>query len=228
MFPRKFTQREKDFLFYLLPADRKGYSEYRKFMEDMAVIGTGSFGEGNFFLGSEGDVPDFSYPSAPVFACGQVICENCVIQITVHEISDNKLEFSISNLSAEEIPDELNEIRRWSYSYWKPGERSPFENDNLWEYKIGSGFVLAVSPANRSIWLYDQNSEVNHIIPVTNFINELLQVSKAIPSILPPKGARGMIDYVLTNLDKFTAENFRQALIEYNKHWHKINLHVKT
>ena len=222
MFPRKLTNLEKDWLFYVLPADRKGYAEYRKFIEGMLLIGEGRFGEGNYVLGYEGDTPDLSYPSMPMFACGQIICEGCTIQISIHEHYDNKIEYSINNLLGELIPEKLTELKRWSYSYWKPGDPSPFENDNLKEYDLSGKkgeLVLAVSPANRSIWLYDSKKEINHIIPVTNFINELLRGNKAINK---KKGID--LNYVFSNLDLFDAEDFKQALLEYNKHWRKIDL----
>src|SRR5437667_9439809 len=105
MFPRKLNKLEKDWLFYLLPSTRKGYNEYRKLIEGMLVIGEGRFGEGNYVLGYEGDAPDLSYPSMPMFACGQIICEECRIQISIHEHYDNKIEYSINNLLGESIPE---------------------------------------------------------------------------------------------------------------------------
>lgn len=245
MFSRKLTNLEKDWLFYVLPADRKGYNVYRKLIEGMLVIGEGRFGEGNYVLGYEGDTPDLSYPSMPMFACGQIICEGkndlparsaggrgaaqrsnpsnrCTIQISIHEHYDNKIEYSINNLLGESIPGKLTELKRWSYSYWKPGDPSPFENDNLKEYDLSGKkgeLVLAVSPANRSIWLYDSKKEINHIIPVTNFINELLRGNKAINK---KKGID--LNDVFSNLNLFDTEDFKQALLEYNKHWRKIDL----
>ncbi len=242
MYPRKLTVQEKDFLFYVLPFGRKGYTEYRVLVEGMLVIGEGRFGEGNYVLGCEGDSPDFEYPSLPMFACGQIICEElhdlrgvpmesgrrgnplirCIIQISVHECFDNKIEYSINNLSGESVPGKFTEIKRWSYSYWKPGEPSPFENDDLHEYEISQNkgeLVLAISKANRSIWVYDSKSEVNHILPVTNFINELLRGEKRID-----KREGINLDYVFSNLQLFTHEDIKHALIEYNKHWRKINL----
>jgi hypothetical protein len=222
MFPRKLTNLEKDWLFYVLPADRKGYAEYRKLIEGMLVIGEGRFGEGNYVLGYEGDTPDLSYPSMPMFACGQIICGDGTIQISIHEHYDNKIEYSINNLLGESIPEKPTELKRWSYSYWKPGDPSLFENDNLKEYDLSGKkgeLVLAVSPANRSIWLYDSKTEINHIIPVTNFINELLRGNKAINK---KKGID--LNYVFSNLNLFDAEDFKYALLEYNKHWRKIDL----
>jgi hypothetical protein len=249
MFPRKLSKLEQDWLFYLLPSHRKGYNEYRKLIEGMRVIGEGRFGEGNYVLGCEGDKPDLSYSSTPVFACGQVICEatadlrgaeskrerrsgsderrgnptnKTIIQISIHEHYDNKIEYSINNLLGESIPENLAEVERWSYSYWKPGAPSPFENDKLHEYQLSRDkdkLVLAVSPANRSIWLYDSKTEINHIIPVTNFINELLRLKRIINK------KEGMdLDYIFSNLNAFDTKDFKNAFLEYNKHWHKVDV----
>lgn len=222
MYPRKLTSQEKEWILYLLPGDRKCYAEYRKLAEGMIVIGEGRFGEGNFVLGFEGDAPDFSYPSLPMFACGQIICEDSTIQVSLHEFYDNKIEYSINNLSGEEIPNDKTEIRRWSYSYWEPGDDSPFENDALHQYELSGKkgeLVLALSPANHSIWLYDSHSEVNHVVPVTNFINELIRGDKRIDK---KEGIN--LDYVFSNLKLFSLDDFRRALVEYNKHWHKIDM----
>ena len=116
----------------------------------------------------------------------------------------------------------MTEVKRWSYSHWKPGDPSPFENDKLHEYHLSKEkgkLVLAVSPANRSIWLYNSKTEINSIIPVTNFINELLRLKK----IMNKK--EGMdLNYIFSNLNDFNVKDFRHAFLEYNKHWHKIDL----
>src|SRR5512143_1945782 len=165
-YPRKLTEREKDWLLYLLPEDRVLYADYRNKIASMLVIGEGRFGEGNRVLGYEGDEPDLSYSSLPMFACGQIIFKECTVQVSIHEFFDNKIEISINNLSGSEIPEELNEISRWSYSYWKPANPSPFEGDSLREINITKNkneTVLVLSPKNRTIWLYDSKSGVNFI-----------------------------------------------------------------
>jgi len=221
-YPRKLTPREKDWLFYLLPEDSHAYSEYRKYIASMLVIGEGSFGEGNLVLGYEGDSPDHSYSSLPVFACGQIMCKDCTIQVSIHEFFDNKIEISLSNLSDSGIPEFLIETARWSYSYWRPGQSSPFEGDNLREVNISKNnneLVLVLSPVSRTVWLYDRRSNINYIIPVTNLINELLRGN---PKIDRSGGIN--IGYIFSNLDKFDDDDFVRAFVQYNKHWHKVEL----
>jgi hypothetical protein len=221
-YPRKLTPREKDWLFYLLPEESHAYAEYRRNIASMLIIGEGRFGEGNLVLGYEGDSPDLSYSSLPVFACGQIICKGCTIQVCIHELFDNKIEVSLSNLSDSGIPEFLIETGRWSYSYWKPGQPSPFEGDNLREVNVtknNNELVLALSPESGTIWLYESKSRVNYIIPVTNFINELLRGN---PKIDKSGGIN--IAYIFSNLDKFDDDDFIRAFVQYNKHWHKVGL----
>lgn len=222
MYPRKLTDRELDWLYYLLPEDVPGYNDYRNKIFTMSVIGEGRFGEGNYFLGHEGDTPDLSYASLPMFACGQIECEQCLIQISIHEIYDNKIEFSINNILGETIPEDLHEIKRWSYSYWKPGSLSPFENDELREINLTSNkneLVLALSKMKQSIWLHESHMGINHIIPVTNFINELLLVKK---TIVKSDGIN--MANVFSNLASFTDDDFHKAFLKYNKDWKKVRM----
>jgi hypothetical protein len=221
-YPRKLTKREKDWLYYLLPEERHAYAEYRRNIGSMLVIGEGRFGDGNLVLGYEGDEPDLSYSSLPVFACGQIEFEGGSLQVSIHEFFDNKIEVSINNVAGEGIPDIISEKNRWTYSYWKPGEMSPFEGDRLREVNLSKNkneFVLALSTANHSIWLYEAVSGVNHIIPVTNFVNELLRGNKSIDRT---KGIN--VAYVFSVLDKFPDEDFVRAFVQYNKHWRKVEL----
>ena len=222
LYPRNLTPREKDWLFYLLPEESHAYAEYRSTIASMLVIGEGRFGEGNLVLGYEGDSPDLSYSSLPVFASGQIICKGCTIQISIHEFFDNKIEVSLSNLSDSEIPEFLLETARWSYSYWRPGKPSSFKGDKLREINVSKNdneLVLALSPESRTVWLHDSRSKVNYIIPVTNFINELLRGN---PKIDKSGGIN--IGFIFSNLEKFEDDDFIRAFVQYNKHWHKIEL----
>jgi hypothetical protein len=68
--------------------------------------------------------------------------------------------------------------------------------------------------------LYESVSGVNHIIPVTNFINELLRGNR---SINRSKGID--MNYIFSNLGMFSDSDFRRALVQYNKQWRKVDLH---
>ena len=222
IYPRALTSQEKDWLYYVLPDTGTSYRTYREKIESMVVIGEGRFGEGNYVLGYEGDEPDLSYSSLPMFACGQIEFEEAKVQISVHELYDNKIEFSINEIMGEAIPEGAKEIRRWSYSCWKPGSPSPFDNDELRAvelFNVKGEMVLVFSPAGRTIWLYEKASGVNWIIPVTNFLNEMLRGNSRIDR------TKGLdISYVFSNLKLFNDDDFRKAVVQYNKHWRRVDL----
>lgn len=222
IYPRHLTEQELSMLFFLLPEDRPVYNEYRKRITEMLIIGAGRFEEGNYVLGFVNDKPDLSYASLPVFASGQVISDGASVQITIHEEYDNKIEFSINNLSGDIIPSSVNITGGWTYSTWKPGESSLFKNDELREVQISpvkNKILLVISKVNRSIWLYEDANKYNHIIPVTNFINELLRGNTAIDRT---KGID--MNYIFDNLSAFSDYNFKKAVINYNKQWRKLDL----
>lgn len=221
-YPRSLSEQEKEWLFYLLPAERPGYKIYRDKIDTMCVIGEGRFGEGNYVLGYDGDEPDLSYSSLPMFATGQIVNKECTVQVSIHELYDNKIEISINNISGEGIPGQLTELSRWTYSLWQPGNSSPFENDKLREINLLSGerkAVLAISLKMRTIWVYDSISGVNYIIPLTNFLNELLRGNTKIDRT---KGVN--IEYIFENLEMFSDSDFVKAFVQYNKQYHKISL----
>lgn len=222
MYPRKLNEQEKEWLLFLLPSERPGYKLYRDKLESICIIGEGRFGEGNYILGYEGDEPDLSYSSLPMFATGQIIFKECTIQISIHELYDNKIEISINNISGEGIPVQLTELSRWTYSNWLPGNSSPFENDKLRGINLLSGerkVVLAISLKMRTIWVYDSISGINYIIPLTNFLNELLRGNTKIDRT---KGVN--INYIFENMDLFSDDDFVKAFVQYNKQYRKINL----
>lgn len=221
-YPRYLTATELSMLFFLLPEDIPVYYKYRQRTEKMLVIGKGRFEEGNYILGFENDKPDLSYSSLPVFAGGRVFFDSAEVQVTIHEEYDNKIEFSINSLSGKGIPASGSITGGWTYSDWKPGKSSPFKNDELREVQVSpvkNMLVLAISTKNRSIWLYDDWNKYNHIIPVTNFINELLRGNTTIDRT---KGID--MDYIFDNLSLFKDNEFKKALITYNKQWRKLDL----
>ncbi|MEK6570326.1 MAG: hypothetical protein AABZ61_03085, partial [Bacteroidota bacterium] len=69
-YPRPLNAREKSWLEWLLPAERKGYRDYLAALEKLVVIGEGRRGKGNLVLGRSDDKPDNTSPLPPVFAYG--------------------------------------------------------------------------------------------------------------------------------------------------------------
>ncbi len=69
-FPRRLTERERDFLFSVLPGNKKGYKLYREKIDSSFVIGFGRFGDTNLILGKENSMIDLDIPSAPILQVG--------------------------------------------------------------------------------------------------------------------------------------------------------------
>ena len=125
VFPRKLTTQERELLFSILPEYKTGYNSYRKKINELMVIGSGRFGGGNFILGKENTKPDLSFPSSPVFATGTNVYTEATIDIAIHEEVDDEIEYDISVMNKDFIPETLTEIRKWNYSEWNPGNNAP-------------------------------------------------------------------------------------------------------
>src|SRR3546814_18572439 len=66
-------------------------------IESLLVTGKGRFDRKNLLLGKEGNKPDLSVPSNPVFACGTIICKETEIDVLIHEEFDDEIEFDITD-----------------------------------------------------------------------------------------------------------------------------------
>ncbi len=220
LFPRNLSAKEKEILFTILPENKPGYKNFRERIEQFFVIGNGRFGETNFVLGAKEDEPDFSLLSAPVFAVGGIQYESAERYILIHEEQENKIEFDIS-LSIKDENFSVNKvINKWTYSDWIPGMNDPKDESPVREVKIDDKYlVLVVSSNQKRIWIFESETGVNHLIPVTNFYNEAINVLH----IRDPKTALNS-NLIFENPSLFSDENLRKAFFNYNKSWKKINL----
>src|ERR1041385_402285 len=124
-YPRPLTGREREWIEWILPADRPGYRKYRAMIETMTVIGEGRRGKGEIILGFKEDKPDFSEPLAPVAAYGTIETNLGAISITLRENVDNQISVEMVSHRMEEVPQEFEELRRWTHSTWEPGKPCP-------------------------------------------------------------------------------------------------------
>jgi hypothetical protein len=220
IFPRKLTEKEKELLFSILPEDKPGYKAYIERINELIVIGKGRFGGGNFILGVKEDKPDLSLPSAPVFAIGTNHYEEALIDITIHEEEDNKIEFDIAVKENSHIPDKLTIIKKWNFSDWEPGQNAPGDNSFVREVVIyPEKYILAIAPTHKKIWLYEKESGVNHVLPVSNFFNELMRVLKIKNEEMFKKPS-----LFFENLDSYKDEDLALAFLSYNKYMHKLKI----
>jgi hypothetical protein len=219
-FPRELTRQEKVLLFSVLPEEKPGYNLYRKKIDELFVTGYGRFNNNNYILGKKDTVPDLSFSSTPVFAAGTIIISEDEIDILINEVIDNEIEFDLSLKNSNKIPDEIIEQERWSYSDWNPGDKSPHDNKEVREVIISQGkYVIAFAPSHKKIWLHQNVNGVNHLIPSTNYYNELMGFKRnKDPKIaLNPK-------LLFQNLSDYSDDDLINAFVLYNKYMRRFSI----
>lgn len=215
-FPRELSELEKYWLFKMLPSEKKGYNEYRKKIEQLLVIGSGRFGNNNFYLGKEDGVIDLSISSMPVFAAGEVIYDSFEVYVTIHEEFEEQIEIDLKK-SSEAIPENLVEKSYWSYSEWLPAQKAPYDNSEVREVVIiKNEVVLAIAPHHKKIWVYNSADEINYLIPVSNFYGDVIRVLKNHDPQIALNPNR-----IFTNTNEFLDEVIADAFLLYNRQWKK-------
>ena len=88
---------------------------------------------------------------------------------------------------------------------------SPATQSPVREVKINETLVLAFVPSEKRLWLSDGELLVNHLIPITNYYNELMLYKH----IRDPKVAlkSGLL---FEQLDGYSDADLRAAFIAYN------------
>lgn len=175
-YPRDLRPKERDLLESVLPAARPGYRHTKERIAAMTVLGQGRRGEGDLVLGLKGDSPDCTSPLPPVIAYGMVESTRDAFSITVREEMEAQINVEIVSRGGEEIPDHFEEKRRWTYSTWEPGLPSPATGTPVRQVALDAVLTLALSPAEERIWVHDADSGIVHLIPITNFYNELMRI----------------------------------------------------
>jgi hypothetical protein len=215
--------KELDLLETVLPVDRPGYRALRDRLEFMTVLGDGRRGEGDLVLGLPGDLPDSVSPLSPVIAYGMVETTRGAFTISVREEAGNKINVEIVSASGRGIPDHYEEKRRWTYSWWSPGEVSPATGTAVREVPIGAGVTLAFAPAEKRIWIHERSSGIVRLIPITNYYNELM-IHRGIRD---PRIA--LVPSLLwKDLKSFPDEDLLRAFVAYNALRRQIPLHVES
>lgn len=222
-YPRPLTPREREWVDWLLPGDRSGYQTFRSLLEKMVVIGEGRRGKGNIVLGYHGDKPDTGSPLPQVFAYGIIEAEEGTFAITIREETGDQIDVEFVNLKGEETPQTITEKRRWSYSYWLPGNACPSCLKSVREISItsqsGDKAVLAICPSDKRLWIFNPLTGVNYLIPITNFYNELMLHKQ----IRQPNIALDT-SYFFSHLSEFSDEDLVYSFAVYNKIRKKVEI----
>lgn len=214
-YPRPLTTFERDVLLWLLPSEKPGYRVYRELLGTWLVAAEGRQGAGNYILAAPGTNPDIDTPLSPVFAYGVIEADALHIGVTLREKLPQQMECEIANLAGSGIPGRFLERRRWTYSTWIPAMPCPKCSGapRLVPMHRGSGgaVVLALCPADRRIWVYDESDGVNHLVPVTNFYNELMLHRR----IRDPKIALDA-QLLFSSLGEYSDGDLTAAFVAYN------------
>ncbi len=213
-FPRELTAQERYLLFSVLPENKPGYNLYREKIDKLLVTGYGRFKGNNYMLGKKGTLPDLSFSSTPVFAAGTIEIPGDEIDILINEEIDDEIEFDVTLKNSDEIPIKIEEQESWNYSVWNPGDKAPHDNSPVRETVISPGeYILAFAPAHKKIWLHESKSGVNHLIPLTNYYNELMRFKRT----KDPKRALNP-KLIFEKLDEFPDYELLNAFVLYNKY----------
>ncbi len=218
-FPAKLTDSERKILFSLLPENKSGYNNYRSIIDNFFVVAEGRFGNGNLILGELNAVPDLSISSSPIFALGTIVTQEINYYTVIHKIDEGMIEVQIDPYPVAENLDIKSVV---SYSNWRPGMRSPEKNSNVYEYLIKEdSYLLAICPESKKIWLYEYSSEVNYIIPISNYFNELMRLRKVNDekTLINPSN-------FFSEIDRFSELEIKLAFLMYNKYLKHFDLDI--
>jgi len=217
-YPRRLTEIEKKYLRKVLPLDRIGYKYYNEKLDELFIIGKGRFQKDDYVLGSQNDKPDFTMPASPMFAVGTIITSSHKVEISIHEEFEDKIELDFAVNGSGEFDENI--IDYWTYSEWLPGMKSPPDKTKLREVHLEKNkLILAIAPITKRVWVYESESGVNHLIPVTNFYNEIMRVkNERNPNIALE------VKRLFTNLDELTDQEIIQGFLSYNRYLNKIKI----
>ncbi len=217
-YPRKLTESEKLYLRKLLPLNRPGYKPYNEKLNEIFLIGKGRFEQDDYVLGDENDEPDFSAPAESMLAVGQIITPSHKIDISIHEEFENKIELDFAVEGKDDFNEKIESY--WTYSEWLPGKTSPVDNSQVREiHLIKNNIVIAIAPESKRVWVYEAETGINHLIPQTNFYNEIMRVKNE----RDPKIALE-VKRLFSHLDKLTDEEIARGFLMYNKYLNKIKI----
>ena len=219
MFPRPLRDRERELLEYVLPEGRPGYTMYREHLAAMVALGEGRRGAGNLVLGYPGSALDRDSALPPVMAYGMLETFREQYSITVREETGDQIDVEIVSSHQEELPDQFEEKRRWTYSLWLPGLPSPCSGEPVREVQVSDSVIFAIAAGEKRLWAHHRDTGVNHLIPVTNFYNELMIARH----IRDPKTALDS-SLLFTEPDRHADQDLRAAFIAYNAWKHRFDI----
>jgi hypothetical protein len=215
---RELNEKEIFLLEAILPSRRKGYAEFRKRMEHLSVIRTREEDENSLLLGKDALASADFVEITPLFALGMVAYEGKEYYVSIHEPTEDEIvevEINLENDSSKRGNGVI-----WSYSDWRPGFKAPGDNSKVREvHLIKNKIVIAIAPQQKRIWVYDSDSGINRLVPVSSFYNEIMRVKEAVNS-----KAKISPELLFEKLEEFSDEEIGKGFLLYNEYWKKIDL----
>ena len=217
VFPRRLSKSEQEILLSILPGNKIGYKNYHTLIDERFLIGEGRFGNGNLILGFIDDKPDLTVPSSSVFALGNVQTSEGNYYVVIHSVDEEMIEFQVDPFPVEENIIIQNVT---SYSDWNPGMESPEKKSKVYEFAIKEDeYLLAVCPLSKKIWLHEYKSQVNHIIPLSNFFNELMRLR----NVKDEKSLQNPSNF-FNEINSYSEIEIKTAFLLYNKYLKRFEL----
>lgn len=217
-YPRKLIDTEKEYLRKILPADRPGYKIYNDKLDDLFLIGKGRFDQDDFVLGNEYDKPDFTAPAENMLAVGKIFTPTHQIEISIHGEFEEKIELDFAVNGGDDFDKTIEKY--WTYSEWLPGKKSPADNSYVREiHLVKNKIVIAVAPQTKRVWVYEADTGINHLIPQTNFYNEIMRAKQERNPEIALKVSR-----LFSHLDELTDTEIAHGFLMYNKYLNKIKI----
>ena len=221
-YPRALRTKERELLESVLPLERAGYREYRHQIAAMEVIAQGRRGEGDLILGAPGCEPDVVSPLPPVIAFGTVETTQGAFAISIREQYQGQINVEIVSERQQEIPDHFEEKRRWTYSSWSPGAVSPATGGPVREILVNPDVTLGFGTRERRIWVYERAGGMVHLIPITNYYNELMRHKQIRDARIALSSANFWND-----LDRYSDAELRAAFVTYNALRRRVELQAE-
>ena len=126
---------------------------------------------------------------------------------------------SVSQLALGTAFYRYEEKRRWTYSSWKTGDPLPSTMERLREVNINEHLTIGIATREKRILLHDAASGIVHLIPITNFYNELMLHR----NIRDPRIALNS-NLFFQDIERYADEDLRRSFVAYNKLKHRVSV----
>ncbi len=215
-FPRSLSTAELEFIRWLLPEHSEVYARTLKTIESEQVIGEGRWGLGDLMIGKNNIEIDRTLSMMPVIAIGDCITNHGSLSISIHEPNlDDMIEIQFSGVFP--LPEHMEVISGWTYSYWHPNLPCPSTGEAVREVILQTSaniprYTIVLSPSNKTLWCYDHSTKFNQLLTVTGFMDELLRTHGIRDAAIVTNPSK-----MFEELNNFSDNEIRKAFSEYSK-----------